>query len=310
MPAVKHLTKFAVKSNGWLIGRLAWLAFIWGSSFILMKRGLFDPEGNPVFSGYQVGFLRITLAGLALLPFAIKGYKKVNRSNILPLILAGVIGNGAPALLFAVAQTKINSSLAGVLNSLTPFFTLLIGIAFFKVLGTSRKFLGVFFGLAGAVALISSQSNFEFNVLDTGGYSLLVVLACVCYATSVNIIKTYLVELRPVEITSMSFSFMLIPFLIGVLVTGVPDIIINHPHGLKSLASIAILAVIGTAYAVMLFNKVIKETSALTASSVTYLIPIVAVMWGIVDGESFGWLDFTSTLLIISGVYLVNAKKT
>lgn len=266
-------------------------------------------DGNAVFSGFQVGFLRISLAGLALLPFAIKGIKKVKKKEFLPLIIAGVIGNGGPALLFAIAQTKINSSLAGVLNSLTPFFTLVLGVLFFGVIGSTRKFLGVLLGLIGAVSLIMSQANYQFDFGNTGGYSLLVVLACLCYALSVNIIKTYLQELRPIEITAISFGFMLIPFIIGAVVTGVPEIIENNPGAMFSLGSIAILGVVGTALAVILFNHVIRETSALTASSVTYLIPIVAVLWGVLDGESFGMVDLISSAVIISGVYLVNAKK-
>lgn len=299
-----------MKSTGWIISRLGLLALIWGSSFILIKRGLYNFEGESVFTGYQVGFLRISFAATVLLPFALRAYKKVKKKEWLPLIVAGCIGNGLPALLFAIAQTKINSALAGVLNSLTPFFTLLLGLLFFGISVGYRKYLGVALGLLGAVGLILSQSNFQFDISDVGGYSLLVIGACLCYATSVNIIKTYLQNLRPVEITAISFSFMVIPFLVGSYLTGVPEILNTVEGAWFSLACIALLGILGTAIAVVLFNYVIKETSALTASSVTYLIPIVAVLWGILDGESFKSLDLLFSIVIISGVYLVNTKKT
>ncbi len=299
-----------MKSYGWIISRLGLLALVWGSSFILMKRGLFDASGDPIFSGLQVGFLRITLAALTLLPFALKHRSVVKRSNAWPLFVAGFVGNGIPAICFAVAQTQINSALSGVLNSLTPFFTLILGALFFNVKGTVLKYLGVTVGLVGAAGLILSQSNFNFSFSDVGGYSLFVVAACLGYATSVNVIKTYLQELRPVQITAISFVMQLPLFLAGSLLLGVPQVIAHHPSGWSAFGFIAILGIVGTALAVILFNYVIRATSALTASSVTYLIPIVAVFWGVWDGEVFSWLDGLFALLIISGVYLVRTKKT
>ncbi|TXC81818.1 DMT family transporter [Luteibaculum oceani] len=299
-----------MKSAGWIASRLGLLAAIWGSSFILIKRGLYNATGDVVFTGFQVGFLRITLAALVLLPFALRSFKKVKKKEWVPLIVAGCVGNGMPALLFAIAQTKINSALAGVLNSLTPFFTLIIGMVFFGVVASGRKYLGVILGLLGAIGLILSQSNFSFQLDQVGGYSLLVLAACLCYASSVNIIKTYLKDLRPVEITSISFAIMLLPFLSGVYFTDVPGVLSDVDGAWFSFLCISILGVCGTALAVILFNHVIKETSALTASSVTYLIPIVAVIWGVVDGEAFTLLDLLFSLVIISGVYLVNSKKT
>ncbi|MGB0166872.1 MAG: DMT family transporter [Luteibaculum sp.] len=299
-----------MKSYGWIISRLGLLALIWGSSFILMKRGLFNEAGEAIFSGFEVGFLRICFAGMALAPFAVKGLKNVQRKEWFPLIIAGVVGNGMPAILFATAQTQINSSLAGVLNSLTPFFTLILGVAIFGVSAGLKKYLGVILGLVGACGLILSQSNFQFDISSVGGYSLLVVLACVGYATSVNVIKTYLQNLRPLYITSISFLLMLPFFIIAAIFSDIPQVILANPDAGPALGYIAVLGVIGTAMAVVIFNHVIRETSALTASSVTYLIPIVAVAWGIIDGEKFSWMDLLFAAIIISGVYLVRTKKT
>lgn len=283
----------------WLI--LFSLMLTWGSSFILMKRALLS------FSGTEVGLLRIVLTFLFLLPFSFKYIGKIDRKYFWPLLISGIIGSVLPAILFAIAETRIESGLAGTLNSLTPLFTLLLGLAFFGFKTRWINVLGVFIGLAGAAGLMISSSG---NHL--GGefwYSFLVVIASVCYAINVNLVKRYFSGLNSMEITVMTFFYIGIPTLIWVLFfTRIPNLLWTHPDVWEGMGYLAILSVVGTGLALIAFNKLIKMSSPVFASSVTYVIPIVAIMWGILDGERFSVVYFFWMLLILGGVFLVNAK--
>lgn len=278
---------------------LFFLALTWGSSFILIKRGL------EVYSSNEVGALRVVITWLFLLPFAIKRMKAFKAMHWLLFGIVGIVGSLAPAFLFAAAQKGIDSSLAGILNSLTPLFTLILGMLFFKLRPKWFNIMGVILGLAGAAGLVSvsGSGNFTFNV----GYAMLIVIAAIMYATNVNVIKAYLHDIHPVTITSMAF-FTIGPFTAIYLLGFTPFIetMSDHPHAWSGLGYISILAIVGTGVALMLFNKVIQMTSAVFASSVTYFIPIVALLWGIADGESFkpGFVFFV--ILVIVGVLLVN----
>ncbi len=283
----------------WLI--LFSLMLTWGSSFILMKRALLS------FSGTEVGLLRVVLTFLFLLPFSFRYIKKIERKYFWPLFLSGIIGSVIPALLFAIAETRIESGLAGTLNSLTPLFTLLLGMAFFGFKTRWINVLGVLIGLAGAVGLMISSSG---NHL--GGefwYSFLVVIASVCYAINVNLVKRYFSGLNSMQITVMTFFYIGIPTLIWVLFfTRIPNLLWTHPDVWEGMGYLAILSVVGTGLALIAFNKLIKMSSPVFASSVTYIIPIVAIMWGILDGERFTVVYFFWMMLILGGVFLVNAK--
>ncbi len=283
----------------WLI--LFSLMLTWGSSFILMKKALLT------FSGTEVGLLRIVLTFLFLVPFSIRYIKKIDRKYFWPLFISGIIGSVIPALLFAIAETRIESGLAGTLNSLTPLFTLIIGLAFYGFRTRWINVLGVFIGLVGATGLMISSSG---NHL--GGefwYSFLVVIASVCYAINVNLVKKYFQGLDSMQITVMTFFYIGIPTLIWVLFfTRVPNLLWHHPDVWAGMGYLAILSIVGTGLALIAFNKLIKISSPVFASSVTYVIPIVAIMWGVLDGESFSLAYFLWMLLILGGVFLVNAK--
>ncbi|MBL4624611.1 MAG: DMT family transporter [Flavobacteriales bacterium] len=276
---------------------LIFLAFIWGSSFLLMKKGLV------AYSASEMAALRIVIAGIALLPFAVKNLKLIFSSHGKWLLIAALSGNGIPAFLFAKAQTVISSSLSGMLNSLTPLFTLVIAVFFFRVAIGSVKILGVLIGLAGTLALVytSGTGAEESNYW----YSGLVLCATLCYGISVNVLKEKLAELKAEVITALAFFIIAPPCLIYLLVaTPVLDIMPTE-EGLTSLIYIGILSVFGTALAVVLFNKLIKHTSSVFASSVTYLIPIVALFWGFMDGELITWAQLGLFTAILCGVSLV-----
>jgi len=294
-------TVFSSKPVQWIT--LISLALVWGSSFILMKRGL------EAFAPDEIAAYRIFIVFFSLSPFVWKYRNLLLGPTSIPLLMAGVFGSALPYFLFIKAQTEISSSLSGILNSLTPIFTLLFAVLLFKQKFKWNSILGIFLGFVGAVGLI----YFSGNASPEGNISLLVALpivAAASYGLNVNLIKRYLQETPPMAVTAMSFA--VIGPLAGIYLFGFSNFstqLINHPKGVSSFIYISILGVVGTALAVWLFNMLIKETSALFASSVTYLIPVVAVMWGVLDGESFYLMQFFAALIVLLGISLINSKR-
>jgi drug/metabolite transporter (DMT)-like permease len=283
----------------WII--LLSLVMVWGSSFILIKKALL------YFSAVEVGILRVTISFIVLLPFAFSLLKTISKKMTGYLILSGFIGSFSPALFFALAQTKIDSAVAGTLNALTPLFTLILGVSFFKFKTRWYNVLGVAIGLAGALGLIyaSSIGSFELNF----GYSLLIIVSTICYAFNVNWIKVYLKELNSFTITVFTFFYIGIPSIIWVIFfSEIPSKLYSKPETLIGIGYLSILAVVGTVIALIAFNRLIKVSSPIFASSVTYMIPVVAIIWGVVDGEVFKASYVIWFLLIIGGVLLVNAS--
>jgi len=285
----------------WLI--LITLVLVWGTSFILIKKSL------EYFTGTEVGLLRIVITFLFLLPLAVKPLKRLPVKLYLPFIVSGVVGSLLPALLFAIAETKISSSLAGTLNSLTPLFTLVIGVLFFHFKTHWFNILGVVIGLAGAVGLIYVSSGLD---LKTGSvYSSLVILASVCYAVNVNLVKHYFKSVNSLGITTLTFFFIGIPTLVYMVIfTGIPHKIITEPQSWVGLGYMAVLSVVGTGLALIIFNYLIKISTPVFASSVTYMIPVVAILWGVLDNEPFRLIYLIWVVLILGGVFLVNKKAS
>ena len=276
------------------------LVIVWGSSFILIKRGLVS------FSSMEVGTLRIAISFLVLSPMVWKHIQKVPRRKLIYFILAGIIGNGLPPFLFAKAQTVIDSYMAGVLNSLTPLFTLLVGVLFFGIRTRWLNVLGVFIGLAGAIGLLTASNGAQLNNI---WYGLFAVAAAVCYAINMNLIKQYLSGFSALTITSVVFFFIGVPALTYLFAgTSFVDTLSSDPRAWESLGYIAILAILGTALAMVIHNWLIKQTSALFTSTVTYMMPLVSIIWGIADGESFLLSFLIWILLILAGVYLANRR--
>jgi drug/metabolite transporter (DMT)-like permease len=267
----------------------------------LIKKGLL------YFGAGQVGAMRIGITFLFLAPFALARYDRLSRKDWKYLLLVGLIGSGAPAFLFAAAQRGIDSSLAGILNSLTPLFTMLIGISFFSLKVRWFNVAGVIIALGGAAGLISVSGghSFEFNIR----YAIFVIIATICYATNVNLVKAHLTHLHPVTITVFSFAVIGLPVLVYLLFfTPIYPELANDPRNWEGVGYIAILAIVGTGLALIAFNKLIKMASPVFAASVTYMIPVVALLWGIIDGEEFQWHYAIWIILIILGVFLVNRK--
>lgn len=278
------------------------LALIWGSSFILMKNGL------KVYSSAQVATMRMFFSFLFLLPLTIRYAFKIPIKYYGMITLVGLLGNGIPAILFATAQTKLNSSTAGVLNTLTPIFTLIVAAVFFNQKFSAQKIAGVVMGLLGAIALIMLRSNGSIDPNFT--YGLYILLATICYAWSVNLIKEYLHKLPALGISSL--ALLVIGPVYGYYLFYHTDFILRvqlETGSLDALFYVILLAMFGTALSLILFNKLVQISNIVYASSVTYLIPIVALFWGIVDGEQLNIIHFIGMSLILSGVYLANKKK-
>lgn len=281
------------------------LAVIWGSSFILMKRGLFH-KGEPVLDPWQMASARLLIAWLALTPLLLKHFTLL-RKHWLPLLGTGLLGNGIPAFLYAMAQTRIDSSLSGMLNSLTPLFTLVVGVVLFASRVRMAQVAGVLLGLLGAVGLI--LFNARTGAISWSPYAVLPVLGTLCYGCSANIVKHKLYMLPAAATAALALTFVGPAGAVGCLVTDLPGTLAKHPHAWRSLGYVAVLAVLSSALSLVLWNALLKRTSAIWASSVTYLMPIVAIGWGVLDGEAVSGSQLMMIGLILSGVYLVTATE-
>ena len=284
----------------WQWAVLAILAIIWGSSFILMKRGLRS------FSSDQVAALRMFIAFVSLTPFIIKRLTKENLPKWKYFLVCGMFGNFIPAFLFTRAETGISSSMAGMLNSLTPLFTLLLGMLVFGMKANGWSITGIIIGFVGACGLLITGHNDDTH--SSLNYGLMVVAATICYAISVNTVKKFLTGVHPVTITVWGFT-LIGPLAGAYLLSTDLHKSFSSPEATSSFIYTILLAVFGTTISTILFYKLIEKSSALFASSVTYLIPIVAMLWGLADGENIHLLHLLWIMLILAGIYLVNWKK-
>ena len=294
--------KINLQNKGWQWVTLIFLSLIWGSSFILMKKGLRS------YTHDQVAALRMFISFLAFLPFGIRNLKKVTKENFYSLIVVGFIGSAIPAFLFTKAQTQIDSALAGILNSMTPLFTLIIGLIFYKSSAKLIHIIGIFLGLIGAIGLIAFTSGETGIIQNFNYYGLFIVVATICYGINTNHVKYKIKDLSGLELTSIAFMFVG-PFAAIYLFFSDFSFARSTDDYILNLGYIAILAVIGTVLALVIFNTLIQKTSAIFGSSVTYVIPVFAIMWGIFDGEKINIFQFFWISLIFLGVYLVNKRK-
>ncbi|WP_339693959.1 DMT family transporter [uncultured Roseivirga sp.] len=286
---------------------LAWtllilLALIWGSSFILIKRGL------AVFNAGEVGALRILAACMFLIPISIPKVRKLSFKHLKLLFIIGLVGSFIPAFLFAIGQTQLPSGVTGVLNALTPIFVLIMGVLFFKQEITRRKTFGLIIAFVGTAILLAAGSDGGLRGINF--YALFIVLATICYGINLNVIKYYLADLKPLVITSVSLLFM--GPLAGIYLLTLTDFSVTlatKEGALEAFGYVSLLGVMGTAIALILFNKLVQITNPLFTSTVTYLIPIVALIWGFWDNEALGLGQVIGMLAIFAGVYVTNKKK-
>lgn len=275
------------------------LGLVWGSSFILIKIGLKS------FSNDQAAAIRMLLASLALLPISIRNIKFIRRKDLPALLYSGFLGSFVPAFLFTKAQTQIDSAVAGILNSMTPVFTMVLGLVIFKQRFKILQVAGLILGLIGAAGLIAGGKDFSLGGVNL--YALLIVLATILYALNINIVKIYLTHLTGIQITSLAFMFLWPVALVYLMTTDFTPVF-QHPEWPLHFGALALLGVIGTAAAMMMMNSLIRYVPAVFASSVTYIIPVFAIMWGFADGEEITLHHLGNMAIILAGVYLINTK--
>jgi drug/metabolite transporter (DMT)-like permease len=279
---------------------LAATSIIWGTSFILIKKA------TTVFAPLEVGALRIFYAFLAFIPIFWVQRKKIPGALWSWIFLAGLIGSLIPSLLFSWAGTKIQSSLSGMLNAITPLFTILIGSIFYKQTFTFNQWTGILIGLFGAIILGFMKPG---GALDINWFVLPVIFATLLYALNVNLLKIKFSGIQPLVLSAS--TIVSVGPLATIILFGFTDFsykIMNMPGAFEAAGYVAILGFFGTAIALVLFNKLIQISGPLTASSVTYIMPVISVLWGLADGELFGLVQGIGLFSILLGVYIVNKK--
>ena len=288
-----------MKLNKWFY--LAALSFIWGSSFILIKKGLVG------LTAIELGSIRIIISAFVLIPFTFNRLKEITFKQWKWIIISAFVGSFFPAFLFAFAEQEIDSSVASILNSIVPLNTIIIGLVLFGIKSTKRQIIGVLLGFFGAYQLIISGIN--LNPDQNYFYSGLVIICSFLYAFNVNIIKKYLQELSAVAIATGHFIVILIPAIIVLLISDFNFEKFQSSQTQTSLFYVTLLAIFGTTLAKILFNKLINISSAVFASSVTYSMLIVSIFWGVMDGENFSMNQLFATIIIVIGILLTNKKS-
>lgn len=273
------------------------LCIIWGSSFFLMKVGMRE------LSAYQVASIRILSAGLVLIPFVKKAWQSIPQEQVGRVIISGLIGSFFPAYLFCMAETKIDSALAGILNALTPLFTLLVGILFFQLKARVLQIVGTLIGFVGLSLLMISGNGFQWGNV---GYSMLVIIATLLYGLNVNMVGRYMKGIGALDIASLAFVMLIIPSALILAYTGYFQLpLLNTSIGISTAAA-GVLGIMGTAIASIIFYMLVKRAGPVFASMVTYGIPFVAVAWGLLRNEQINERQVFCLLIILVGVYLVN----
>ena len=282
-------------------GTLVILSLIWGSSYILIKKGLTG------LTPIQLGSLRVIVTTIIIAPIGYQKIKHIPKQKMKWVALSAFVGSFFPAYLFAFAETEISSSITAVMVSLTPLFTLLISVFVFGEELLKKQVFGVLIGFTGIIVLINNELfSSSFNIL----YIMFIVLAAFCYAINANVLKYKLSNIPALGIVFMSFLFMFIPAFIILCFSSFPfSDFASDPLIIESIIYIVILALFGTAIAKVLYIKLLAISTPVFSVSTTYLMPVVAIFWGLLDGEEFKLTQFTGTAIILLGVYLVTKKK-
>jgi drug/metabolite transporter (DMT)-like permease len=287
------------KMINWVIFTL--LSFIWGSSFILMKLSKED------LTGIQIGAVRIFSAGFVFIPFAIFHFSRIPKRKLPLVVLSGLLGNFLPAFLFAIAiEKKINSSLAGILNSLTPLFVIAINVLFYHARLSMKKTTGVIIGFIGLLTLSLSKGGIS---LENFGYAILILLATLLYGINVNLVSHYLKEVNPLHMATVSLSIMSIPAAFIAWKEDTFALLIYDISARWSFAASALLGIVGSAIATILFYYLIKKAGGLFAAMTTYAIPVVAIFWGLFEKEDITIIQVICLAVILGGVYLANKSE-
>lgn len=272
------------------------LASIWGASFFFIKHSV------RIFSPVQMAMWRMSISSMLYLPIAWLFWSKIDWKKWKSMLSVAFFGSAIPNFLFALAQQHVTSSLAGVLNSLTPLFTLVLGVAFFQMRFTRSKIIGILLGLSGALILIlfNSKNAATGNAFFAG----LCVLAAACYALNANLMSRHLRDIHPAAIASAAFVMTAPFFFTGLWLSGGWQVAQTHEHAFEGMAYILYLAVLGTVGGNILYFWLMQRTTAIFATSTTYFLPVIAILLGVFDGEPLGAVDVAGTAVILAGVYI------
>lgn len=290
-----------IKLKHWIT--LFILSLVWGSSFILIKRGL------EYFTPIQVGALRITFAGIFLLPISLKNINILPRKNFQWLFLTAVVGSFIPMFLFPIAEVHLDSSIAGILNALMSIFVVVLGVLFFKYKTHLGEVIGVILSFIGVILLLQSSETIT-HIPYEWFYHLLLIIAALMYAYSGLLTQKYMGSIPPIVWTAFIEFVLLIPALIVLISSGFFTTIWEHPEAIKGIGFVFLLALFGSALANIFYYKLINETNASFASSVSLLMPLIAYCWGLFDGEKLGVLQIAGGILIIGGLYFGRKQIT
>ena len=292
-------TKSNNQLTSWVL--LLILSVIWGSSFILIKKSLL------AFTPLQVGAARVVIAFLAFLPMFFYFLKEIKWNKFIPLAVVGLFGSALPAILYAYAQTEIPSAIAGLLNALTPVFTLLLAVLFFGRQAKVGHFIGILLGFTGTALIFLSKYDGGSSIPLIFGMA--IIIATCFYGISANTVNSRLREVKPLIISTVSFVIVGPWMLAYLLTTDFLSVITTHEYGTTSLMALLVLSLVGTFGANILFFKLIQLTDSVFASSVSFITPIIALLWGLWDGETVSPIFLVALLLIFSGIYLVKYQK-
>lgn len=288
----------ALFNNRWFI--LLILAVTWGSSFILIKKYLV------AFSPYEIGAIRVVGSGLLMAAIGIPTLRKMPKKTLLWVAIAGFFGNFLPMFLFPIAQTQVSSSLAGILDALVPMFVLVFGFLLFGIKSRWTQVIGAVIGFLGAASLIYfSEGNTQTSQF---GYAMLIVLAGAAYGVNAVVIKERIPNLNAIKLTAAVYTLWAIPSLVILYATGIFHNFKITPETTEAMAYLGFLTTFGTSIAMLLYYHLIQKTTAVFASTVSYLLPLVAIIWGLLDGEEFTLWFALGGILIVLGVYLSKEK--
>ncbi len=280
----------------WFI--LLFLSLIWGSSFILIKKGV---QG---FGFVEAASIRLMAAGVVFLPFGLYHFPRIPRDRWLYVVLITMVGMFIPAFLFCLAQQHIQSSVAGIMNALTPVFTFVFSLLLFKKTYKTNHVAGLLLGLVCAIMLIVERSDTAFT-LNT--YAGLIVLGTICYGLNINLVKQFLGDVSSFALSSVSVSLGGLLAFLFIFLPCHENYAMTDARWMP-LGALILLGIMSTALAQVFFYKLIKDTSAIFASSTTYIMPIVAVLWGLVDGEPFHFVHALSIAGILTAVLLLRKE--
>ncbi|SNV45146.1 Uncharacterized inner membrane transporter yiJE [Chryseobacterium taklimakanense] len=290
--------KLSKEKEKWVL--LVVLTLIWGSSFILIKKSLLH------YNPYEVGSLRIAIASVLLMPLAIINIRKFPRKQLKYLLVAAACGNFIPMFLFPMAETEISSAVAGIINSVMPIFVIILGALFWNTKTTKQQIIGTVISFSGVCILtLGGGEAGELKIIPI----LLLLLATLLYAINSLTVKTKLGHVEPKALSAFVFGFVLfVPSLIALVFAGFFRDFSFSKDNFEGLVYVSMLSVFGTGLAMMLNYRLLSVSSALFSSTVTLLMPIVAIIWGIIDGEELSVMQFVGAAVIIAGLIFLRGK--